>query len=216
MYSVDGCNLRCFGSTTEFSGPRNLFPSLRIHDCVLPSIVCEVAKFCSNRVTSQITHKIAVLIIYKKEIVQLVEDASSFWELNRFDGKFTKPVQIHSLSRKFFLVYKIMMLIMSLQYVLSKLFYNTDKPLAICYGESTGLTPLQDKLYYVLHSASTFEILFLILGFDGLFFYFVAHALAELKMVKVSFYHDRIDNFFVTIEHHVFVLKYFNNTPSPL
>ncbi|XP_063915601.1 uncharacterized protein LOC135131686 [Zophobas morio] len=55
---------------------------------------------------------------------------------------------------------------------------------------------------------------YIVLGFDGLFFYMVGHILSEMKLIKVAFENSNIQpqwnhekRFRRATEHHIFVLQ---------
>lgn len=142
-------------------------------------------------------------------MIELITGLKKFWRLDKF-GEQTKLERTHILLNKFFFLYKLIMILMALQFVLRKFVSHSNKPLAIAYGESKGLSPSVDHFYFILHSTSTFIIFYAVTGFDGLFFFFIGHVLTELKMVKMSYQmsQNHREKFLETIQHHAFVLNF--------
>ncbi|XP_044253023.1 odorant receptor 22c-like isoform X2 [Tribolium madens] len=157
----------------------------------------------------QLIIKIAILLKHKKDLVVLIDQTKKFWPLDKF-GQQAKLERPHRLLKTFFFVYKTIMFLMTVQYILRKFVSKSNKPLAISYGEKQGLSPEVDHLYFVLHSTTTFVILYAVTGFDGLFFYLIGHVLTELKLVEISYRlsHNRKDKFLETIQHHASVLRF--------
>nr|CAM84009.1 olfactory receptor 11 [Tribolium castaneum] len=156
----------------------------------------------------QLFIKIAVLLKHRKNLVVLMQKTRKFWPLDKFgqDAKIERP---HKLLKAFFFAYKLIMILMALQYILRKFVSKNGKPLAIAFGESKGLSPKVDHLYFVLHSTSTFVVLHAVTGFDRLFFFLIGHVLTELKLVKKSYRltQNRREKFLETVQHHAFALE---------
>ena len=147
-------------------------------------------------------------------MARLIESSSKFWNLDSFDGRFKRQCgHIHTLLGRFFRVYKSMMLLMTLQYVLRKIIFKSDLPLASTYGETQGFSPTVDLILFVFHCVATFMVLHVIIGFDGLFFYFIGHILSEVQMLQSAFkiVQFKDNDFVISIKHHQFVLSYIHN-----
>ncbi|XP_063915653.1 uncharacterized protein LOC135131734 isoform X1 [Zophobas morio] len=147
-------------------------------------------------------------------MAQLKESSSKFWNLDNFDGRFkTECGHIYTLLGRFFRVHKSMMVLMTLQYVLRKIIFKSDLPLTITYGESQGFSPKVDFILFVFHCVATFTVLHVIVGFDGLFFYFIGHILSEVKMLQSAFkiVQFKDNDLVISIKHHQFVLSYIHS-----
>jgi hypothetical protein len=163
----------------------------------------------------QLIGKIAVVVVYKKEIARLLQDSEKFWPLDRFGDQHGETFgRTHTLLRRFFRVYKVMITFTCLEFIAVKVIFKIKKPVAICYGESKGLEAPYEQLYFLLHMGITWVSINIINGFDGLFFYFIGHVLSELHMVKTAFGNYDIgtnwsdtERFKITAKHHSFVLE---------
>lgn len=119
----------------------------------------------------------------------------------------------HKYAQRFFYLYQILLTFSASQYVL--LTIGSNKPMILTYGETEGFSSKTLNCLLVWHTLYIFIIYNIINGFDGLFFYLIAHVLTELKMVKVAFSGLKIkprwsykERFRKSTQHHKFILEY--------
>lgn len=87
--------------------------------------------------------------------------------------------------------------------------------MVLSYGETEGLSSKMLVCYLIFHTIYLFVLFNVVSGFDGIFFYLVAHVLNELKMVKVAFSNSKIKPSWgykkrlkLSVQHHKFILEY--------
>nr|XP_015838469.1 PREDICTED: uncharacterized protein LOC107398561 [Tribolium castaneum] len=164
--------------------------------------------------------KIAIMLVYKKNLAQLIQNTSRFWQIDAFGKNYQYSMGIkHKYVRIFYLVYRLMLMFSCSQYIL--LTIGSDRPMILSFGETGGLGSGALLFYLIFHIVYLLIIFNVINGFDGLFFFLVAHVLSELQMVKVAFSSSKVITFWnhkrrfkSAIQHHRFVLDYINRLNS--
>ncbi|XP_044252956.1 uncharacterized protein LOC123003946 [Tribolium madens] len=164
--------------------------------------------------------KIAILLVYRKQLAQLVQKSTEFWAMDKFGENYQHNISIrHEYVRNFYLGYRLMLVFSCSQYFL--LTIGSDKPMILSYGETEGLSSRALLCYLIFHSVFLMLNFNLISGFDGLFFFLIAHVLSELQMVKIAFSSLKIETlgndkkrFKSSIQHHRFVLHYISRANS--
>ena len=183
-------------------------------------VICiyyQVKKYCLlqfKNIRFQLGWKFFVLFKHNNTLKRLVEESKVFWELDVFgDHHENTNSKIHKLLGKSFQTYRWLLYFSCLQYIGAAIL--TNKSMLLSYGETQGLNLQFRILYFMLHSAYMYMVLCFMLGFDGLFFYIIAHILSELKMVKAAFGNSPIPTqwnsekrFRMATKHHRFVLKH--------
>ncbi|KAJ3645468.1 hypothetical protein Zmor_023119 [Zophobas morio] len=165
---------------------------------------------------TQLVVKMVVLIVHRRQIGQLLKDSGRFWALDVFGSQYKDSFsRVHHFLKRFFLLYKTMIIFTCLQFLAVKIVFKIKKPVCISYGESEGLEAPYEQMYLILHISITLVSINVINGFDGLFFYFIGHILSELQMVKVAFGNYNIGTpwnertrFRMTAKHHSRVLEF--------
>ncbi|KAJ3645467.1 hypothetical protein Zmor_023118 [Zophobas morio] len=162
----------------------------------------------------QVACRFFVLIKHKNKLKVLLEESAHFWELDEFgDPHDNTNTKIHKLLEKSFQMYRRLLYFSAVQYILGAIF--NEQPMTLSYGETQGLNFKFRILYFVFHLVYLFVILTVVCGYDGVFFYIIAHILSELKMVKAAFGNSPIrtqwnseERFRKATEHHRFLLKF--------
>ena len=189
-----------------------------IRGCELLSPYYQVTKHCLLYLLSnfrlQVACRFFVLIKHKNKLKVLLEESAHFWELDEFgDPHDNTNTKIHKLLEKSFQMYRRLLYFSAVQYILGAIF--NEQPMTLSYGETHGLNFKFRIFYFVFHLVYLFVILSVVCGYDGVFFYIIAHILSELKMVKAAFGNSPIrtqwnseERFRKATEHHRFLLKY--------
>ena len=119
----------------------------------------------------------------------------------------------HRILETCFRFYRRLVFVVLAQYATSAIV--SHKPMILSYGETQGLELRLWIFYFSTHTLYIIVMYYLVLGFDGLFFYMVGHSLTEMKMIKVAFGNSNIQaqwnnkkRFRRATEHHIFVLQH--------
>lgn len=154
--------------------------------------------------------KMAIAMWYRDEIGQLIKDTQHFYPLDHFgEAQGQKLREHHKLFRLFYHCTVIMMSSVILMYACASIF--NQEPAILSYGQTNGLSPLSQKLYTLLDLTHMTSVTSVICGFDGVFFYLIAHVVTEFKLIKIGFddgrnhYRKKLN---AIIKHHVFILEY--------
>lgn len=160
-------------------------------------------------VTVQNLCKMIILIVYKEKVRDLLENVDQFWDFDQF-GKIAGD-QMRKDHKGFRLFYKFFITNMNLATLLySYMVLASGQPVVLCFGRTRGLTITERRSYVTLNIINFIALTTAICGFDGMFFYLIAHITSELKLIRNGF--DNGNNHFLAqlkpiIQHHVFVLR---------
>lgn len=167
----------------------------------------------------QLGWKIAIFLIYRKEMAEILEDSNNFWPLNEFGDAYTsKFYSQHKFLSRFFRVYVVNLSILCTQFVLIPFISSTeDQQTVMMYYKEKEASFFYAQFVYVVHTIYMFFGCVLVAGFDCLFFYLIGHIVSELKMIAVAFSGDDIskewtyeERFKIAVQHHIFILRYFD------
>lgn len=187
----------------QVSSFAELFTNLNNQDVVVKFIQAVFAGV-------QNAFKMAVVMWYRDDIGQLITNTKHFFPLDHFGQ--TQGDKLRHQHKLFKLFYHSTVALMSsviLMYACTSIF--KQEPAILSYGQTSGLTPLYQKLYTLLDLTHMTSVTSVICGFDGVFFYLIAHVVTEFKLIKTGFddgrnhYRDKLNNI---IKHHVFILEY--------
>lgn len=153
--------------------------------------------------------KMLVLICYKKEIGQLIQDTNRFFLLDHFGQQHGDKMREQ--HKVFKLFYNVLLAFMNFAIVIyTYASFVNQEPAILSYGQTKGLSPFFQKFYAALDVTHMTSVICIICGFDGIFFYLIAHVVSELKMIRVAFNDGRnhcYEKLKLIIQHHSFVLR---------
>lgn len=153
--------------------------------------------------------KMLVLVWYKKEIGQLIQNTHRFFPLDHFGRH--QQAKMRAQHRIFKLVYSISLAFMNFAIVIyTYASFVNQEPAILSYGQTKGLSPFFQKFYAGLDVVHMTSVICIICGFDGIFFYLIAHVVSELKMIRAGFndgknhYQEKLK---IMVQHHSYVLR---------
>ena len=157
--------------------------------------------------------KFLVLLKHSKKIKVLIKESEKFWPLHMFGELYQRPnSKYHRILETCFRFYRRLVFVVLAQYATSAIV--SHKPMILSYGETQGLELRLWLFYFSAHTLYITVMFYIVLGFDGLFFYMVGHILSEMKLIKVAFENSNIQpqwnhekRFRRATEHHIFVLQ---------
>ncbi|XP_044253025.1 putative odorant receptor 92a [Tribolium madens] len=157
--------------------------------------------------------KIAIFVIYKTELVQIIQLCDDLWSLDEFKIRHNFQFQ-HKFLRNFFLFYTGNLVILCTQFAVTAYFDNQFKSVIVYYGEQESFSENYDNFVFVLQVIYLYIGSLVVAGFDCFFFYLLGHAVSELKMLTISFSCKEIgkkwsyeERFKYSVKHHIYILE---------
>ncbi|EFA09138.2 odorant receptor 111 [Tribolium castaneum] len=157
--------------------------------------------------------KIAVFVVYKTELAQIIRLCDNLWPLDEF-GTGHNFQFLHKFLRRFFLLYTGNLALLCTQFAVTAFFDDQFKSVMVYYGEKESRSQIYDNFVFTLQVIYLYVGCFVVAGFDCFFFYLLGHAVTELKMLTISFSCKEIgrnwgyeERFKCSVKHHIHVLE---------
>lgn len=153
----------------------------------------------------QTIFKMLWFVVYKNEIIRMINKFRFFWKLEQFGDS---ELNTQYFFQIFFYIYVPMLAITCTLFTVVNFVFKTGKPISLCYGESKGLDSPEFEINVSVQAVVMVIIFLGVAGYDMIFFYFIANICMQFKMVKIVFGRRKIKTVTEAVKHHVFLLNY--------